>query len=62
MKTLYTVPGKLSGGGHLTTFEIMDHLRPYGFQPIALVNYEESEIVSLAKQKKIEYIEQYGSN
>jgi glycosyltransferase involved in cell wall biosynthesis len=56
INVLYTMPGDIMGGGHLTTFEIMDQLGPYGFQPIALVNSEKSEIVALAKQKRIKYI------
>lgn len=29
------------------TLEIMDHLRPYGFEPIALVNHRDSDVTSL---------------
>lgn len=55
-KVLYTIPGKVLGGGHLATIEIMDQLAPYGFQPIALVNNDKSDIVSLIKKKNISYL------
>ena len=55
-KILYTIPGKVLGGGHLATIDIMDQLASYGFQPVALVNNDKSDIVSLIKKKNISYI------
>lgn len=52
-RILYTMPGKVAGGGHLGTLEIMDRLRPYGFEPIAVVNHKESYVTDLMREYAI---------
>ena len=47
------MPGNVPGGGHLGTLEIMDLLRPYGFEPIAVVNHKESYIIELMREYAI---------
>lgn len=47
------MPGKVAGGGHLGTLEIMVRLRPYGFEPIALVNHKESLVTDLMREYAI---------
>ncbi|MHA2061006.1 MAG: glycosyltransferase family 4 protein [Candidatus Sifarchaeia archaeon] len=54
IRTLYTMPGKVAGGGHLGTLEIMDRLRSYGFEPVALVNHKESDVTTLMRKYQID--------
>jgi len=55
-KILFTMPGKVAGGGHLGTLEIMDRLRHYGFEPIAVVNQINTAITSLLDHNSIPFI------
>jgi glycosyltransferase involved in cell wall biosynthesis len=53
IRILYTMPGKVAGGGHLGTLEIMVRLRSYGFEPVAAVNYEEGHVIDLMREYDI---------
>jgi glycosyltransferase involved in cell wall biosynthesis len=55
-KILFTMPGKVAGGGHLGTLEIMDRSRHYGFEPIAAVNQINTAITSLLDHYNIPFI------
>jgi glycosyltransferase involved in cell wall biosynthesis len=50
------MPGKVAGGGHLGTLEIMDRLRAYGFEPIAAINYEDSYVSDLMREYGIRHV------
>jgi glycosyltransferase involved in cell wall biosynthesis len=55
-KILFTMPGKVAGGGHLGTLEIMDRSRHYGFESIAAVNQINTAITSLLDHYDIPFI------
>ncbi len=55
-KVLYTIPGKVAGGGHLGTLEIMDRIRSYGFNPVALIDHMDSDFISILDDRKLNYL------